>query len=155
MTLVFLTAVLTVLLTSPAALGFRMVDLFRSSRQSVKSPAGALVGVIMQELDADNDSTVSLSELGHYVDTKLGRIGPNERTTAEAKGYILTLGSLVDVDNNGAADKSELERATSLLVSLAGDIQVGRVLDMLLDINGHRVDMTVSFVIISYNIKLF
>ncbi|XP_064612768.1 calbindin-32-like [Liolophura sinensis] len=135
MTLVFTrAAVVTSLLTSQTVLGFAMIDLLRAARQSDKSPADALAGVILTELDANKDNKITFAELGSYVDNVLVTLGSDQGSNDEVKGYVLTVGSLMDVDDNGEIDTSELQQTTSSLVSLAGGKQLGRALFLLTEL---------------------
>ncbi|XP_064614120.1 uncharacterized protein LOC135477843 [Liolophura sinensis] len=133
----------TWVVTLSALFGFRTVHGFQMTdmrtqvqqtdnlQQSTMTPAYALVNEVVRLLDTNNDGEVALSEFGARLDTRF-------RSDSVIKGYLLTVASIIDVDENGQINRNELHRAISKLMSLAGLQQIGRGFEILYSFHGFR-----------------
>ncbi|XP_064609813.1 uncharacterized protein LOC135473834 [Liolophura sinensis] len=108
---------------------------------SIQSPANAIVTVALEELDANNDDKIELSEVGDFIDRYVLGTGPARSRNAEVKGYLLTVVSLIDLDDNGLVTRTELRRAASKLINLAGVVQVGRAIELPLNYKHGDLDL--------------
>lgn len=62
--------------------------------------------VALEELDANNDDRIELSEVEAFIDRYVLGTGPARSRNAEVKGYLLTVASLIDLDDDGMLTRS-------------------------------------------------
>ncbi|XP_064614541.1 uncharacterized protein LOC135478200 [Liolophura sinensis] len=130
------------LLCSSSVVGFGFLDSLRSlqlqarqhSRRSTMPPAEALADIVKDILDQDRDGQVAITEVEGYLDMVFNPerdpdyVLPSYRV--QEKGYIMTVAGIIDTNDNGVIGNEELKRASNLLVSLAGDEQVARAVEV-------------------------